>query len=523
MAPPVVNFFGVSEMPSLPIWWFVAVVSVVLAALFQWVSPKVMTLLSGLQFAVFVTSLWVFPHLAGAIPTAGQGWQYNFWNQTTYILDSGHTDASVLAGHNWPVPAILWSSLAQVLGNSSPEFFVAHATWLVRIAYLLPVYVFLGYLLDSPKARWAGMYVFAVGLWSTQPGLSMQALGYFLFIMLMAVIIARWKPRGESAGLRVAYILIGAALVLTHLLSALWGLLMAASLHLRKIYRVAQTYASVLLLGVFLGSWMLYVGDAFVEAWLPDAISRAFTLGFLSDVTQQVYGSSASEPWHLTVLLKTAVMLALLAFAGVALIFRLIRREKLSSDLALFGGTAAIAISTVAVAPLYSGDPRLTWEPLHRLFLMLLPIIAYFSVTQIANRAWATSLVLMVIILTPLSYASHYGPEYYAYVGPQTVESNEFIGNHVSQGRIISSSQGLQGFQAAEAQYAWSRDYDDLWDSEDDTVDTVVSTGDHARRMLTHLAGKPELLNQVDQGLAKDPNWALVYTSGTETIFRSGE
>jgi len=523
-APPLVNLFVLSGMPSLPIWWFVAVALAAMAAFLQWISANELAYLSALQFIVFVASLWTFPHLAGVIPEAGQGWQYSFWGQVSYVLENGHTDATVWVGHNWPVPAILWSTLANVLGQSDPQFFVAQATWVARLIYLLPMYLLLRYLLDNPKARWAGMYVFTVGLWSTQPGLTMQALGYLLFVFMAVVVIAQTRARKDHGSPRVMYILIGAALVLTHLLSALWGLGMAASLYLLKTRQRGRRYLPLVLLAVVFGTWVIYVGGGFVDATLPNAFSQALTLGFLSDSAQQAYGSSGSAAWRLTILLKTALMVALLAFAGVAGILRLIRRESSSTDVALMGAAGAMVILTLLVGSSYSPSPEFKWEILHRLFLFLLPLIAYFSVVQIGDKVWTISLLLLLMILAPLSYASHYAPEYYAYVSSQAVEKYKFVISNVDQANIVTVSPALLALGTREDQYRLlSTDYAADWEDESNPAETLVLLGDQERRLERHFAGRPEFLDELDQRLVSDPNWALIYTSGTERIFRGKE
>lgn len=520
LIPPSLNIFVANGMPVLPIWWFLSVGFVITASLLQWVSPRPMIWLWVIQFSIFVVDLWIFPHIVGLVPGAGQGWQYSFWGQVAYISKFGRVNSNAWVGQNWPIPSIIWVSLSKIIGINDPEFFVSSATWFVRILSLLPIYFLLRVLLQNSKKQFAGMYIYVVGLWSTQIGFTMQALGYlfYLFLFALAIYIID-KRRNNTLRSNIISIIMGLVVIFTHLLSALWSMMavfIPTILNKNKLEKIIP----VLILALFFGIWFLYYSYIYATENLRYALSNIFSLSFVGDFANQVYNTPSNTANTLATMMKTSLTLSLVFFAITFYVIRWFKRIKFTHDYILFGVCIALGLIAAAVGTMYSPLAAFRWEIFNRLFLFLLPIVSYFIVTGINSKIFFIFLAILLIIWAPLSYCSHFAPEYNSYINSSTVQSYEFIGEHVINSNVFTLGNGVSGFELTEDQFQWVNNYD-LSAYSQTGITNIIAIGSQDRR-LSQLMNEPLLTQELETRLNSDYNASEVYDNGSDIIFSEG-
>lgn len=418
---------------SLPITFFVALGILTIASAILWLSPQNHSKLLFLQLLFLTASLWLTPLITGGSQeTAGQQYAYMGWSE--YIVREGHFNQSLFLFHNWPGTFALLAGLSMILGLPGPYALVVDPSlisFLVQLVYLLFVYFFLKTMLgeDQRNLCWAGLWIFELGYWIQGAYLGPSTVGY-IFLLMMLVLLARKSPFPQNispVGNRLLSILTLACVTITHLLSTFVTLGAVAMLRLTK--RINST-TLVVFGAVVLFAWLMYQATYFFEGRVPVFIEQALRLDIMMEkgVIERVAGSESRQAVSMYRILFSLLFVAI-GFLGF--IFSRWSRKSIYTD----NTAVAIAFGLMAVGAILSfGAGKELFE---RTFHFLLPIMAYFGVKLLSRKSTAIVLCLLLLIVLPLHFVSHYGSQKMDYFPASSLSASHFFADHTTEGEIV--------------------------------------------------------------------------------------
>ena len=423
-----IGFFGLIH--SFPISFFAALAFLTVASAILWVSPGNHEKLLFLQWSLLITALWLNPILLGATGMGAAPGPNGVFGNTEYIIREGHL-TTILDYHNWPATWIFSAALMEIAGINDPSFMIGTAPFTLQFLFLLPLYLFLRNMLGEGQRNyiWAALWIFAIGNWTPQSYLSAQAFGFFLLLTLLALLTktSPWKRTMGVASYQVSLllILVLAGLTITHLFTSVMALAVIIGL-----YVVKRVKGSVLhiISAVFIVAWMIYATPLFFEGHLLSSAQQAFRFDILTGKIATGYGggSASYQAVALTRILHGVIFL-IIPFAGYIL-GRKVNRDSNMTVLAIAAGPLALAVVFG-----YGYGAEIT----HRIFLFELPVMAYFGVKLLKHKAAALTLCILLIILLPVHFISHYGGEITEYMSPGEIAGSYFFRDHTTHGVII--------------------------------------------------------------------------------------
>jgi hypothetical protein len=125
-----------------------------------------------------------------------------------YIFVHGHVLNGYDARFSWPGGFSLGAVLVGFTGQTNALDFLRWAPLVFELLYLPPLLVIAKSSGVGRRAGWLGVTLFYVANWTDQDYFSPQALNLFFFLVVVATVLAAWKPKGLSqsgghgAGLR---------------------------------------------------------------------------------------------------------------------------------------------------------------------------------------------------------------------------------------------------------------------------------------------------------------------------------
>lgn len=329
---------------------------------------------------------------------------------------------------NWPG---FFALLATILGATGLDP-VAVALWAPVFnmgLWLAAMGVLTRYLTRDPRRRWLALWLFCLGNWQDQDYLSPQAFGFFLYLVVIALLVGplaartpvfagfkrtaleSWWRRRSPAEPRQAHrvsaiavvILLVAVICASHQLTPF--MLLIAMIALTLSGRVWPSRLP-LITAVLLSLWLVYPASAYLVGHPPleDA-------GLLAAAEANVVDRVSGTAGHLVVVqvrMALTVVLWLLAAAGA---LRDWRRGRLDIRVVL------LAVSPLVLFPAqaYGG------EMLIRVSLFALPFVAVLacSVLLPRHRDWrpsagaAAGLALACTLLAMLTVTGRFGNAQY--------------------------------------------------------------------------------------------------------------
>ncbi|MHA7279374.1 glycosyltransferase [Arthrobacter sp. MDT2-2] len=332
-------------------------------------------------------------------------------------------DPSIDAYFNWPG---FFALLATVLGATGldPMTLALWAPVLNMGLWLAAMGVLTGYLTRDARRRWLALWLFCLGNWQDQDYLSPQAFGFFLHLVVIALVVgplaarvprihglgrvelASWwrgrsaaetRPRFRTGALAVTLLLV-VIICASHQLTPFMLLIAITALTLS-----GRIWPSRLLLitAVVLALWLLYPASAYLVGHPPLADAGLQT-ATEANVVDRVAGSAGHV---LVVQIRVVLTLVLWVLAAVGAL-RDWRRRRLDIRVVLLAVTPLMLFPAQA----YGG------EMLIRVSLFALPFVALQacsvllpdSGTRPSSRA-AAALVLICFLLAVLTVTGRFG------------------------------------------------------------------------------------------------------------------
>ena len=405
---------------ALPLGAFVALGMATASFALTLRHPNVSTPLAILHLVVLVVMLHGATSLIDQEPAFNVVWRHA--GVTDYIMRTGTVNPDIDAYFNWPGFFFLAALATRTAGLESALGLSGWAPVAFELLYLPALVVIARAFTADRRLAWIAVWLFYLTNWVGQDYLSPQAMGYLLYLAMVAVILtslsrrtapdlAEWRERGtrlllrlrirrpgvaldevepaaaatpaQRAALVLICVVLIAATVGSHQLTP-W-MMLASLLVLVGLRRCTARGLPVITI-VLLVAWMTYLATAYLDGHLKPLLGQ--TLDVHQAVSANVGGRLQGSDDHLLVVRLRIVMTALVWILAITGAVRAVRRGASSPSHLIL----ALAPATLAVLQPYGG------EMLMRVYLFSLPFAACYAAQALmpspGRRAWQLPLVL---------------------------------------------------------------------------------------------------------------------------------
>jgi hypothetical protein len=323
-----------------------------------------------------------------------------------------HPDASIDAYFNWPGFFMLLAMVQTVAGADTLTVVARWAPVLFNVLYLGPLVIIARTFTRDRTVVWMTCWVFLVANWVNQDYLSPQALAFFSYLVVLAILLRRFggsepdideeerSPHVNRGPLLLVVVLLFGVTVASHQLTP-FALLAAVSLLVAA--RRCSARGLPLIMGLILAWWMLYPAATYVNGHVAELTSE------IGDVSSAV-GKNVGErvqgtPGHLFVVRARMLFTAMVWGMAAIGAHRLWRRRQLDLRIPLL---AAAPFPLLILQP-YGG------EMLLRVHLFSLPFAALLAASAlVGGRSHRLRVPIVVAVLTMMLagfLVSRYGNE----------------------------------------------------------------------------------------------------------------
>jgi hypothetical protein len=359
-----------------------------------------------------------------------------------FIARHGSTNPEFDAFFNWPGFFSLGALITKVAGFHNALAIAAWAPLIFNLLFLAPLVVIFRWASDDQRVTWLGLWVFYSTNWVAQDYISNQAMGYTLWLSMLAALLTWFTPRPSTFAARaplrhlvraldprqllarlrvqsdspvtntapqrrvVLLLLIVAmysAIVTGHQLTPIPVILTVSGLIL---FARLETRLLAVIMTVLLAAWISYMTTAYLAG---HASALTGSVGQVSQnlaqgVSKRVAGSHGHE---LIVKIRLIATLAIWLLAAAGVLRRLLA-SHLDVGMAIVAGAPAVLPGLQA----YGG------EVLLRAFIFSLPAVSFFIAALAfpgtnAGRKWLTiagAAIVACLLLMVFQY-TRYGNE----------------------------------------------------------------------------------------------------------------
>jgi hypothetical protein len=393
-----------------------------------------------LQVVMLIVVLYGMTAMIEPVPGYKVVWRHA--GVVDYISRTGTVDSTMDAYFNWPGFFILMAFLTDVLGLGSATSLGPWAPVFFNLLYLGPLWLLMRAATGDRRLIWLGVWLFFLTNWVVQDYLSPQAMTYFFYLLVLAILL-RWfaaRPDGWRRWLQVLDRLPGrlAARLSTPtrrgatppaadlpwqqrvlLMAVVIGLFattvsshqltpfaILASVTLLVVFGRCRARWLPVLMAVLLATWAVFMAGAFFEGHLGKLIADFGKLQALADanLADRLQGSAG----HVLVVRLRIATVAILW--GLALLGWLRRRRSGQQD----GSFVLLTLAPFPLLPLqaYGG------EMLLRVYFLTLPFAAFFAAAALLpgwgmgmSRRRGVTLTVACVVLVGLFTFARYGNE----------------------------------------------------------------------------------------------------------------
>jgi hypothetical protein len=423
----------VSALPPLA-FFALAAITVSFALVLR--GPDVSTPNALLHLVLLVLMLHGATALIDSVPAFNVVWRHA--GVTDYILQTGRVDPHIDAYFNWPGFFFLTALTTWAAGLESALGLARFAPVAFELMYLPALVVIARAFTSDRRLAWIAVWVFYMTNWVGQDYLSPQAMGYLLYLALIAVVLtcfgrttapafAGWRARGvhalerlrlrprgvtlaeaapvhdatsrQRSVLVLACVLLIATAVASHQLTPF---MMLSSLVLLVALRRSTARGLPVITVVLVLGWMTYLATGYLDGHLRLLLGDA--LNVQQAVTANVSSRLAGDPDHVLVVRIRLLMTALLWGLAVVGLLRGLRRGESSPSHAIL----VVAPVGLTVLQPYGG------EMLMRVYLFSLPFACCYAARAVLPApGWAPSMALagVALVLVAGFLFTRYGNE----------------------------------------------------------------------------------------------------------------
>ena len=454
---------------GLPVTFFVALMVISAASAVLWFAKENHSKLLCLQLLIIIIALWFVPLITGGSHPITQE-TYGKFALVNLVVEQGSFSASKIWYLSWPGAQILLAFL-QILTGLHFQTMVPLLLSITFLIFLPPLYLLLRNFLGESRINycWAGLWLFSIAFWVDLVSVSPAGIGYFLFLTFLALItIIILKPEHSRNKKFLFLIMVAfAAMVITHLLSALVALAILAILAL--IFRRKSLAICIIPLLLLLLAWDVTGGAHYINAFRSEPLvgttipvttepgEMTTTPGEMTTTPgemtteppakgvlildpsiiaeREITGHFSGSESHSTVAKIRVIFSALFALIGIAgAVWLLVFRRRYKEAVLLI----AIVLAALAFLPL-SGHYNV--ELLHRIYLFALPSMAIMGAMLIEVRKpiLLASICLLIIAIFPLHVIAHYGNEELDYFPTSQRLGLEFFDSNTSHSYVVGA------------------------------------------------------------------------------------
>ncbi|MFN8173588.1 MAG: hypothetical protein U0T02_00815 [Solirubrobacteraceae bacterium] len=360
--------------------------------------------LLAVQLGALIVMLFGVTALVESQPRFEAAWRHA--GIIEFITSTGTVDPGIDAYFSWPGFFILGGLLVKAAGYQSAISLLAWAPVFFNLLYIGPIVMIVRAATPDRRVLWLTLWIVSVANWMGQDYFSPQAAGYFLFLVIVAILLrwfvaepavslrpsallssARlpwWGPERDPAGglrdgpaLRMALmgivIVCFAAVVPSHQLTPFAALAAATVL---VLFGGCTARGLPILMAVLIGIWIAYMTTVFLKGHLSTLTGSVGKVD--TAVSANLSNRIAGDPGHLIVVYsRLALTGGLFALAGLGWLRRMRRGLPVRAHAVL-----ALAPFPLLVLQPYGG------EMLVRVALFSLPFSAFFAASALAPDGW---------------------------------------------------------------------------------------------------------------------------------------
>lgn len=408
---------------------------------------------------------------------------------TDALLRLGGPDPAIDAYFNWPGFFMLLSVVETIAGPQSLSLLSRWAPVGFNLLFLGPLVLILRAITVDRRLMWLTCWVFLLSNWINQDYLAPQALAFFFYLVLVAMLL-RWFPAQEEgaagalhpdrAVLLLVIVLIYAVTVASHQLTPFAALLAVCLL---VAIRRCSARRLPLLMALLAVSWLLFMAVPYLKGHVADLTSEVGNVSGAvgRNVAERVQGS----PGHLLVVRTRLLSTAALWGLAVAGAFLQWRRRQLDIRIVVL----AVTPFPLLIAQPYGG------EMLLRVYLFSLPFASFLAAAALLprqGRTWWSTPVLAGILTVMLAafLVSRYGNERMDQFTAQEVAAVDQLYAIVPPGGLLVAGSG---------NFPWkSRSYEQY-----DYLTAV---------QLAPVTPPPLIAGAIEEAMLRRPASALIFT-----------
>jgi hypothetical protein len=448
----------------LPLFSYAVLITLTLSFIAALQSDNLRVSLLALHILALIFMLYAISPVMEDVPNFSVNWRHV--GIIDYITNNGNVDPKIDAYFNWPAFFIANSFMTQLAGLQSSLTFVPWSSFYFNLLYLLPLYQIFKVALADKRAIWFGIWMFYIGNWIGQDYFSPQALNYFFYLVLIAVLLTYFKKSGisirnfgqadgllsraikmvngffalpsttqneanpiQQIGLLLIIIVIFSASAMGHQLTP-FAILFAVTILVFFNYISLRNLP--IIMGIIVATWISYMAVAYMQGHIEKILSEIGRMSSSLDenVTARISGSAD----HKTITsFRMYMSLGVWGLAFLGGLWRMFRKQHV----VVWAALAGIAFALIGLQD-YGGEMIL------RVYLLSLPfmlvfVVSLFLPTPIFRYKWLTTIamtaVMSVIIMGFLF--SRYGNQRMDYKTQAEIEGLRTLYDFAEPGSLL--------------------------------------------------------------------------------------
>ena len=497
---------------ALPVTYWAAIIILTIASVILWRRPEEHTGLLFLQVSMLLCMIWFTPVIEG-LTLFGTRDAFAMHSLTQNILDTSHLNPETMWYHNWPAGNLLEATMIQIGGIQNIDPLLIYAIIPVEFLIVVSLFVFFRYTFGNNN-YWAGAcFIFLIFNWTGAAIYSPQGIALFMFILALGLYI-RLISRPESPNERFLIIIMFFGLTVTHLLTSLALLFITIAL---AVIRKRGFFTPGMIFTVMLAIWLVYYSTAYFTGHFIGVVDRILDLRNM--IFQNLTVSNiGSEGHHLVVNIRLffTAFAGLLGFAGLVLA----RWNKNRLDSVFL----AMIIALLVMLPVQFYEREL----FSRIFLYVLPVLAYFAIRFISFRITSVILAVILLVALPFGIVSLHGNQRWNTLPTEQLAYIHFLEENTFQGfKPYYQTSLIWLLDQPEASDA-SAELNDTPDWRESVVvwswlgrepPDLVSITPSERAMFWIFANAPSAADETLEWLKINYDYNYVYAAGTVDAF----
>lgn len=468
---PQVNLDRMNDLglvSALPITAWIALALLAASFSLALTAPKVNSVLIFSHVVILVFMLYGITAIVETVPRFGPSWRHA--GVIDYILRNENVNPRIDAYFNWPGFFIMGGLITQIAGLDSAVYFLKWSPFFFQLLYMGPLWMIYNSLTSSRRLVWFGIWVFYLVNWVGQDYFSPQAMNFFYFLIILAILL-RWfrssevslpgwvngkflqrmpkiqgfitrllasekaPPVSTSLAQKAFFLLMMVVIYFVSVTShQLTQFAILFSVLLLLIFQQITPKALPIIMLVLSGMWIAYMASAFMAGRLKGMLEAFGQLETALDAN--LVNRMSGSPGHMVV---TQLRLGLTLGVWLAAMLGFVRqwiRGTLETSAALL----VAAPFPLLIMQTYGG------EMLMRIYMFSLPLAAFLAAALIfpiikEPPSWRYTAVVALVsaVLIGLFWFGRYGNERMEYFTPAEVEAVEFTYQHAEPGSLIAT------------------------------------------------------------------------------------